>query len=95
MLEATGAAKIDTDVKVAIRGNTDALFYAVATSGAKSVKICAGKQCIGLNKTIQRGEREIRYDDSTLAPSADGLMTAVVERQDGQTSVTSFRLKKT
>lgn len=90
--EPQNPSAVPSDVKVAVRGNGDAPAFAVATSGAKSVQICAGTQCITLGKVVQRGDREIRYDDAVLAVPSDGLMTAVVERANGSKSSTGFRL---
>ncbi len=86
----------DADVKVALRGDGEALAFAVATSGAKSVSICAGAAgpCVALQKSLQRNGREVRYDDATLAVPAGGLLTAVVERADGRKSSTAFRVSR-
>ena len=91
---ADGGGSSDPDVKIALRGDADAPAFAVATSGAKSVRICAGTNCVSLGKILQRGAREVRYDDAVLAVPADGLLTAVVERADGKNSSTLFRVTR-
>ena len=83
---------VDSDVKVSLWGDAAKPAFAVATSGAKSVQVCAGSQCITMGKTVQHGDREIRYDESTLTIPAGGAMSAVVERADGKKTTTSFQV---
>jgi hypothetical protein len=85
-----GAAK--PDVNVQVRGEGSAPAFAVSTLGAKSIKVCAGSNCIPMSKTLARGDREIRYDDATLAVPADGLMSAVIEQNDGKTVTVRFKV---
>lgn len=89
-----GPATQTDDVKIALLEKAEGLSFAVAAANAKSIKVCAGATCVPLGKSMQRGAVKIAYDDAVLATPADGVITAVVEREGAKASETKFKVAK-